>query len=57
MRLRIISIFRGLQVYVLSTSKLLPKGSYTVSTTTVSSPLVPPEKSTVEELVNDKILL
>ena len=55
MRLRIISIFRGLQVYVLSTSKLLPKGSYTVSTTTVSSPLVPPEKSTVEELVNDKI--
>ena len=57
MRLRIISIFRGLQVYVLSTSKLLPKGSCTISTATVCYPLVPPENAIDEELVNDKILL
>ena len=57
MRLRIISIFRGLQVYVLSTSKPLPKGSHTVSIATVSSPLAPPENSRDKEKVNDKILL
>lgn len=57
MRLRIISIFRGLQVYVLSISKLLPKGSRTVSIATVSSPLASPENSKDKELVNDKKLL
>ena len=57
MRLRIISIFRGLQVYVLSISKLLPKGSRTVSIATVSSPLASPENSKDKELVNDKNLL
>ena len=53
MRLRIISIFRGLQVYVLSTSKPLPKGSRTINITTVCYQLVPPEKSKDKELVND----
>ncbi|MBR1409770.1 MAG: hypothetical protein IJ580_01545, partial [Prevotella sp.] len=48
MRVRTISIFRGLHVYVLSTSKPLPKGGHTVSIATVSSPLVPPEISTEE---------
>lgn len=57
MRLGIICIFRGLQVYVLSTSKLLPKGSHTVSIATVSSLLDPPENSKNKELVYDKILL
>ena len=57
MRLRIISIFRGLQVYVLSTSKLLSKGSCTISIATVCYPLSPPENSKDKELVNDKILL
>jgi hypothetical protein len=57
MRLIVISIFRGLQVYVLSTSKPLPKSSHTVSIVTVSSPLAPPENSKDKELVNDKNLL
>ena len=57
MRLRIISNFRGLQVYVLSTSKPLPKGSRRIRIATVSSLLDPPENSKNKELVYDKILL
>jgi hypothetical protein len=57
MRLRIISIFRGLQVYVLSTSKPLLKGRRTISIATTCYPLVPPENAIDEELVNDKIIL
>ena len=57
MSLRIISIFRGLQVYVLSTSKPLPKGSCTISIATVCFPLAPPENSKDKELVKDKNLL
>ena len=57
MRLRTISIFRGLQVYVLSTSKPLPKGSRTIGIATVRDHLYPLKNTTDEGLVNNKISL
>ena len=57
MRLRIISIFRGLQVYVLSTSKPLPKGSRTIGIATVRDHLYPLKNTTDEGLVNNKMSL
>jgi hypothetical protein len=44
MTLRVIYIFRGLQVYVLSTSKRLPIGSPNADIYPMSQPLAPPEK-------------
>lgn len=41
MTLRVIYIFRGLQVYVLSTSKRLPEGSPNADLYPMSQPLAP----------------